>query len=114
MMNTGEPIFDSDPNPDSRKASNAAVPAPIQSLVNKQAYSVQCVQGGDLWFVSRRCCTFFERPAIPGGPPMDAKRSLGISLDATGISDDPVVVTFTFLADFNITTSPAGTLLGNT
>ena len=45
-MNTGEPLFDSDPDPDSREASNAAVPAPIQSLVNEQAYAVLCVQGG--------------------------------------------------------------------
>ena len=46
MMNTGEPLFDSDPDPDLHEASNAAVPALIQSLVNEQAYAVLCVQGG--------------------------------------------------------------------
>jgi len=46
MMNTGEPLFDSGPNPDSREAANAAVRARIQSLVSGQAYAVLCVQGG--------------------------------------------------------------------
>ena len=46
MMNAGEPLFDSDPNPDSREASNRSVRALIQSLVDEQAYAVLCVQGG--------------------------------------------------------------------
>lgn len=46
MMKTGEPLFDSDPNPDSREASNAAVRALIQCLVDEQPYAVLCVQGG--------------------------------------------------------------------
>ncbi len=46
MMNAGEPLFDSDTNTDSHGASNPAVRALIQSLVNEQAYAVLCVQGG--------------------------------------------------------------------
>lgn len=46
MMDTGEPLFDGDATPDLRDASQVTVRAPIQSLVNEQAYAVLCVQGG--------------------------------------------------------------------
>jgi nitroimidazol reductase NimA-like FMN-containing flavoprotein (pyridoxamine 5'-phosphate oxidase superfamily) len=46
MMNTGEPLFDSDPNTDTRGGSSPAVRALIQCLVDEQAYAVLCVQGG--------------------------------------------------------------------
>ena len=45
-MNADEPLFENAPNPDLREASNPAVRALIQTLVNQQAYAVLCVQGG--------------------------------------------------------------------
>lgn len=45
-MNAGEPLFDSDPNTNSREATGPAARALIQSLVNAQPYAVLCVQGG--------------------------------------------------------------------
>ena len=59
-MNTGEPLFDSDPDSDSREASNAAIPAPIQCLVNEQAYALLCVQGGGQPYGALVAFTFSE------------------------------------------------------
>ena len=46
MMNTGEPLFDTDPDTSQRGTSDPAVRALVRSLVTTQDYAVLCVQGG--------------------------------------------------------------------
>jgi len=93
MMNTGEPLFDTDPNADSRGASDRAVQALIRSLVNTQDFAVLCVQGGGQPYGALVAFAFSEdlRYAVFATPVTTRKYRLLIESDhvALVIDDRP-------------------------